>query len=80
MLKFLKYIKFFIEEFDQFVFYNGMDWGLAFYKCCALDKMLRKDYEYYCLLDLDTYTQSAFEDLFHECKYWIMLHDRHKRL
>ena len=72
-------IKIYQELFDSFVFQKSV-WGLAFYKLCAIKKMLQKEYEYYLMLDTDVYVQSRMDDLFEEMDYNIMLHDRHPRL
>lgn len=73
-------IKIFREPFDEFVFGENIVWGLAFYKLCAMKKMLEKNYSYYLMMDTDVYVQSRFDDLFTEMEYNIMLHDRHPRL
>lgn len=70
----------FHENFDTFTFEEEMRWGLAFYKLCALQKMIEKKYEYYLMLDTDVYMQSRIDDLFEEMNYKVLLYDRHPRL
>lgn len=61
------------KEFDDFLFEKDYGWSLAFYKLCALEYVLEKDYENYVLLDTDTYTQRPFEDIWVECKHNILM-------
>jgi len=73
-------IKIFKENFDRFKFDNNYKWGLAFYKLCALEKVLTYDYDSYLFLDADTYTQNSLTDLWEETDYNVMLHNHIHRL
>lgn len=68
------------KEFDRFKFDKDYKWSLAFYKLCALEKMLEEDYENYLLIDTDTYIQSSLEDLWEDTKYNIMLYNLNRRI
>ena len=73
-------IKIYYEKFDEFRFADDYKWGLAFYKLCALKKIMNYNYDRYLFLDADTYTQSNFDDLWEETDYNIMLHNHIHRL
>lgn len=64
-----------IEPFDSFNFGSAYRWGLAFYKLCALKKVLGYNYDNYLLMDTDTYTFSDFSDLWEQTKDYLMLYD-----
>lgn len=62
--------------FVDFCFDNGIRWGLAFYKLCALRAVIEKyPHEKYCMFDTDVYVQGSLENLWHECDYHIMMYD-----
>lgn len=63
------------EPFDEFNLGLDYRWGLAFYKLCALKKMLSYGYDNYLLMDTDTYTFSDFSDLWEQTKDYLMLYD-----
>ena len=64
------------EDFDVFTFDNKIDWGLAFYKLCAIYKFAREyEFEYYSYADTDVYIQKAYDDIFKECDQNILLYD-----
>ena len=66
----------FLESFDRFVFSDNYAWGLAFYKLCALSKIIEKyHYEYYAYLDSDVYIQGDFSVIWEECKQNILMYD-----
>ena len=49
----------FLEPFDSFVFDDKYLWCLAFYKLCALEKMVTQyDYDNYIYTDADGHTAS----------------------
>lgn len=62
--------------YDRFVFPDDYPWSLAFYKLCALDAMVqRKDYDYYCYLDIDVVANRPLAEMWQECDHNIMLYD-----
>ena len=64
------------EAFDSFVFPDDYLWSLAFYKLCALEKMVAKyEYQYYAYLDADVIVQDSFEHIWRECDDNILLYD-----
>ncbi len=66
----------FQEDFDEFRFDYDIKWALAFYKLCALSKIVKKyDYKYYSYLDSDVYISNSFETIWTECDEHIMLYD-----
>ena len=66
----------FIEPFDSFVFDGKYLWGLAFYKLCALEKMVAKyDYDNYIYTDADVFVQKSLDKVFWELKDNILLYD-----
>ena len=65
----------FKESFDSFLFKNNYPWCLAFYKLCALGKMIDKGYDYYVYTDADVYVQSSLENVFEELQDNILLYD-----
>ncbi len=66
----------FKEDFDRFVFDDKYTWGLAFYKLCALSKIIEKyDYEYYSYLDSDVCFQNSFDNIWKECEHNILMYD-----
>lgn len=69
----------FYEPFNEYRFDSNFSWGLAFYKLCALKKMLSRNYSDYLLLDTDTYTQSSLNDMWSETKDNILLYDINHR-
>ena len=68
-------INVYLEPFDEFNFGSEYRWGLAFYKLCALKKVLNYNYDNYLLLDTDTYTFSDISDLWGQTKDYLMLYD-----
>ncbi len=67
------------EEFDEFKLPQEYKWGLAFYKLCALKKVLTRGYDNYLMFDTDTYTQSSLDDLWIETRDSIMLYSINQR-
>ena len=66
----------FQEDFDEFRFDYDIKWALAFYKLCALSKIVKKyEYKYYCYLDSDVYISNSFENVWLECDQHIMMYD-----
>ena len=66
----------FIEPFDSFVFDDNYLWCLAFYKLCALEKMVTKyDYDNYIYTDADVFVQKSLDKVFLELKDNILLYD-----
>ena len=66
----------FIEPFDVFVFPPEYLWCLAFYKLCALDKMVANyDYDNYIYTDADVFVQKSLDKVFLELKSNILLYD-----
>lgn len=64
------------QDFDLFRFPESYTWSLAFYKLCALYRMLdRFNYDYYAYLDSDVYIQAGFENIWAECDDNILLYD-----
>lgn len=69
-------IKMLRYDFDQFHFGEGCEWGLAFYKLCALSHALNEtDYAAYAFLDTDVYVQHSFDDIWRECGQHLLLYD-----
>lgn len=66
----------FNKEFDNFVFDNNCKWGLAFYKLCALEHVVNDlDYDYIVMVDCDTFTQFALNNVWNECDENILVYD-----
>jgi len=66
----------YIESFDSFVFPDNYPWGLAFYKLCALEKMVTKyNYDNYIYTDADIFVQKSLDKVFLELKHNILLYD-----
>lgn len=65
----------FKEPFDSFVFSDDYPWCLAYYKLCALEKVLKYEYDFYLYTDADVYVQSSLENVFEELKDNILLYD-----
>lgn len=64
------------QPFDAFCMPDEYAWSLAFYKLCALKRILEKrNYSYYCYLDSDVYVQGSFECIWRECMDYILLYD-----
>ncbi len=64
------------EPFDSFVFADNYVWCLAFYKLCALEKMVNKyDYDNYIYTDTDVFVQKSLDKVFLELKDNILLYD-----
>ena len=64
------------ESFDSFVFNDDYIWCLAFYKLCALEKMVNKyDYDNYIYADADVFVQNSLDNVFLELKDNILLYD-----
>ena len=68
-------IEIIIFPFDEFYFEKKYKWNLAFYKLCALKKVYELNYDNYCMIDLDTYTQSSYSDIWEESRNKILLLD-----
>ena len=69
-------IQIFIEPFDTFLFADNYTWCLAFYKLCALEKMVTKyDYDRYIYTDADIFVQNPLDQVFLELKDHILLYD-----
>lgn len=69
-------VKIFKIKFDKFNFGKEYAWSLAFFKLRAIDYAVKNlDYEYYSYLDSDVYIQSAYEEIWKECDYSILLYD-----
>lgn len=62
-------------EYDSFIFTKDYLWSLAFYKLCALEHMLEKNYEYIIYMDTDVYVQGNFDSIIKECDQNILLYD-----
>lgn len=61
--------------FDTYRVAAELEWSLAFYKLCALSWALEnKRYDNYLMLDVDTYTQYPFTDLWRECAEAVLLY------
>lgn len=62
--------------FNTFRFSADYQWGLAFYKLCAL-KYVAENMEYanYAYLDSDVYVQSSFDNIWEECAHNVLLYD-----
>lgn len=66
----------FLEPFDSFVFDDKYLWCLAFYKLCALEKMVTQyDYDNYIYTDADVFVQKSLDKVFWELKDNILLYD-----
>lgn len=64
------------QEFDCFNFGDSYRWSLAFYKLCALYRVVRcTQYDNYSYCDSDVYIQSSFTNVWKECRDHIMLYD-----
>lgn len=67
--------------FDKFNFGKvrsgkNVRWQLAYYKLCALSHCLTfYKYDYYCFLDTDVFIQGAFDRIWEDARYNIMLYD-----
>lgn len=61
--------------FASFGFGAHANWALAYYKLCALDFVLQqKTFERYLMLDVDTYTQYPFDDLWREADDAVLMY------
>lgn len=66
----------YIEPFDTFVFEDNYLWCLAFYKLCALEKMVNHfDYDNYIYTDADVFVQKSLDNIFLECRDNVLLYD-----
>lgn len=66
----------FVEPFDSFLFENDYKWCLAFYKLCALEKMVQNyEYDNYMYTDADVYFQNPVEYCFTEARDNVLLYD-----
>ena len=66
----------FVEEYDDFLFDNGYQWSLAFYRFCALSHLLKKySYSRFVMLECDMFVQANLDCVFEECDQNIILHD-----
>ena len=64
------------QDFDTFCFADNYTWSLAFYKLCAVYKVVQQfPYDYYAYLDSDVYVQSDFSPIWKECDDHILLYD-----
>jgi hypothetical protein len=69
-------IRIIIEPFDDFIFSSDYKWGLAFYKLCALKKMVeRHEYDYYVFADADVIVQESLAHIYDELDDHILLYD-----
>lgn len=69
-------IKIIIQDFDCFNFGDNYRWSLAFYKLCALYRIVRStDYDNYAYLDSDVIVQSSFSDIWTKCSNNILMYD-----
>lgn len=73
-------ISIFVIPFDNFVFDGSYKWCLAFYKLCALKKILELGYKKVCMVDSDTYFSSSIDDLFEESDGVFFLYNLNRRL
>lgn len=65
-----------IEDFDSFVFPNDYKWNLAFYKLCALEKVVQKyKYDNYIYIDVDVIIQNSLDSIFKELSDNILMYD-----
>ena len=63
------------HAFDTFTMPQDAPWSLAFYKLCALDWALReKPFDRYLMLDVGTYTQRPFTDIWREAEEAVLLY------
>lgn len=61
--------------FDRFVMPKSFVWALAFFKLCALSYVVEtENYENYLLLDTDTLTVEAYDEMWQECKTGVILY------
>jgi hypothetical protein len=66
----------YLEPFDSFVFADDYLWCLAFYKLCALEKMVSKyDYDNYIYTDADVFVQRSLDKVFMELRDIVLLYD-----
>lgn len=66
----------YVESFDSFTFDDNYLWCLAFYKLCALEKMVTKyDYDNYIYTDADVFVQKSLDKVFLELRDNILLYD-----
>lgn len=74
-------IKVIKQEFDCFNFGDNYRWSLAFYKLCALYRIVRStEYESYAYLDSDVIVQSSFDDIWTECAEKILMYNLNEKL
>lgn len=63
-------------SFDKYKLSNEFTWALAFFKLKALDYAVSNlDYDYFMLLDSDTYTVNSYKDIWLEAERGILLYD-----
>lgn len=63
-------------NFESFKLSTTYQWGLAFFKLCALEFAVKNlQYKNYLLLDTDTYCVNNLKDLWDECDNGIVLFD-----
>lgn len=72
-------IKIYRKDFDCFRFGSDYTWGLAFYKLCAIKRMLELHYDNYLIVDTDVYFQSGLDDLWKDTQNYLMLYDINHR-
>lgn len=67
-------------SFDNFLIPREFPWSLAFYKLCALKKVVEESmdqkgivYEHILMMDGDTYTVKSYHELFQEAEYGILM-------
>lgn len=64
------------EPFDSFAFADDYPWCLAFYKLCALEKMVTHyEYDNYIYTDADVFVQKSLDKVFLELKDNILMYD-----
>lgn len=69
-------IKIFHIPFDEFRFADGVNWGLAFYKLCALYHLVNEtNYQNFLYTDSDVYIQGRLAPVFDEARENILLYD-----
>lgn len=69
-------IKIIHQVYDCFNFGDSYRWSLAFYKLCALYRIVRStDYSSYAYLDSDVIVQSSFQDIWAKCIDNILMYD-----
>lgn len=69
-------IKIFVIKFQDYLMPKSFKWALAFFKLNALKYMVKNTtYDKFLLLDADTITVKAYNDLWQESEFGIILYD-----